>query len=178
MYPTIMLRTDIILEKIQGSQAWYRKGSYRRSHCICLLNLLHRLLSVDFVPRNYTNKTVFTDRREGRGWEKGKKDLISWSLTKLNSWAIHRQCLWNSRAFRIIVTNFNFTTWRWRLPRLFFFFWKMSSKCHSLSFRHEDVNENNTYILLSCLHYLVYFPSFFSKLKVIRSLSLIAFLME
>lgn len=60
-------KTDIILEKLQGSQARYRKGSYRRSYCICLINLLHRLLSVDFVPRNYTNKTVFTDRREGRG---------------------------------------------------------------------------------------------------------------
>lgn len=76
MYPTMKNKTDIILEKLQGSQARYRKGSYRRSYCICLINLLHRLLSVDFVPRNYTNKTVFTDRREGRGG-RGEKDSIS-----------------------------------------------------------------------------------------------------
>lgn len=30
----------------------------------------------DFVPRNHTNKTVFTDRREENGWERDRNDLI------------------------------------------------------------------------------------------------------
>lgn len=171
MYPTIKHKTDIILEKLQGSQARYRKGSYRRSYCICLINLLHRLLSVDFVPRNYTNESLYRQKREKSVGERREGfDLMSNKVEQLK----------RSRTMSVELMNFlNYC------DKLQFHSLK---EMKTTSLRNQEsatvchlnrrlVINQTTCFLLSYLHSLINFPSF-SNLGVIHTLSIIAFLVE